>query len=74
MLAGERLLHAILQKLTSITLHNCRMAHRGDYPGEFQGRRLERDEVTTQSDWEEPGEGHALSPTTSPKAPRGPKA
>lgn len=50
------------------------MAHRGDYPGEFQGGRLLGDEVTTQSGWEEPGEGRALSPTTSPKAPRGPKA
>lgn len=40
MLAGERLLLAILQKLTFITLHNRRMAHRGDNPGEFQGERL----------------------------------
>lgn len=59
--------------LTLVTLHSCRMAHRGDDPGESQGGRPAGTRSRRNRPWVEPRGGRALWPTTSPKAPRGPQ-
>lgn len=69
----RKVIYTQSSRLTLVTLHGCRMAHRGDHTGKSQGGSLAGTRVATQSDWEEPRGGRALLLTTSPRAPRGPK-